>query len=432
MAVDVLIPLDGWGAGYWSDGKWNDNPINFTATTSLGSVTTSGIATVSVTGVTGTTELGDARAAVFATVSVTGVTGTTSLGTVIAKIDGVYNVSGVYATAYEGNVTYITNNNISVSGVVAEALIGQYGFMEAWIGWGSGPWSRGQWGIDVFIAAPVGVDAQGEVGDVSFIAHANVYPTGVTGVTVLGTAQAEADADVLVTSVFSTGYVGTVGPVTGTANVYPDAVVGTAEVGQVDFKTVNYVFPAGQVGYAELGDVTLNTDQVLYVSGLEATTYLGTATTIATATVYANNYNLTGITFLGDVIVYENEVVVEDGVTGYGEVGTITEFSLGCTVFPTGVVGTTALGTASVITDQILDVTGLSATAYLGTASTSAGAKVYPAGVVGTTYLGTASTIAKANVYPIGVQGTGIVSSNVLLWSLIDNSQNPNWTRIAA
>ena len=55
-------------------------------------------------------------------------------------------------------------------------------------------------------------------------------------------------------------------------------------------------------------------------------------------------------------------------------------------------------------------------------------------GLVGTTQLGTASVVAKGTVYVIGVVGTGEVGNNIftLVWGEIDTSQTPNWTEIAA
>jgi hypothetical protein len=53
-------------------------------------------------------------------------------------------------------------------------------------------------------------------------------------------------------------------------------------------------------------------------------------------------------------------------------------------------------------------------------------------GVLGTTALGTATVNAGAKVYPTGVSATGYVNSTVLIWVTIDDYQNPNWMRIAA
>ena len=76
-------------------------------------------------------------------------------------------------------------------------------------------------------------------------------------------------------------------------------------------------------------------------------------------------------------------------------------------VVPTGQVGTSALGTATLITNNNLSVT-------LNTATGS---------------LGTVTTDSEANVAVIGVESIGSVGS-VLVWSLIDDTQTKNYANI--
>jgi hypothetical protein len=53
---------------------------------------------------------------------------------------------------------------------------------------------------------------------------------------------------------------------------------------------------------------------------------------------------------------------------------------------------------------------------------------------VGTTQLGSETVIAGADVPVTGVVGTGDVGNGrfTLVWGLIDTSQNANWVQIAA
>ena len=68
----------------------------------------------------------------------------------------------------------------------------------------------------------------------------------------------------------------------------------------------------------------------------------------------------------------------------------------------------------------------------VGTGSiVSAGVTVFPSGTLGTTALGTVSISLSAEVDVTGVSAS-VSTSNVLVWSEIDTSQNPNWVEIAA
>ena len=76
-------------------------------------------------------------------------------------------------------------------------------------------------------------------------------------------------------------------------------------------------------------------------------------------------------------------------------------------VTPTGQVGTSALGTVALVTNNNLSVTLNAATGSVGTVTTD----------------------SEANVFPIGQSATGSVGI-LLVWSRIDESQNPNYNII--
>lgn len=76
-------------------------------------------------------------------------------------------------------------------------------------------------------------------------------------------------------------------------------------------------------------------------------------------------------------------------------------------IFPTGLEGTSALGSVAILLSINIDVTGQSATSALGNVTQN----------------------ADANVILTGVSATGNVGK-VLVWSLIDENQTPNYTNI--
>jgi hypothetical protein len=75
----------------------------------------------------------------------------------------------------------------------------------------------------------------------------------------------------------------------------------------------------------------------------------------------------------------------------------------------TGVSATTAVGSAIIITNSVIPVTGVSATGTAGNVFVKCG----------------------VTVDVTGVQATGYVNDNLLIWSLIDTNQTPDWTGIS-
>jgi len=70
--------------------------------------------------------------------------------------------------------------------------------------------------------------------------------------------------------------------------------------------------------------------------------------------------------------------------------------------------------------------------ATLGTGTIARGSvTVFSTGVSTSTAIGTVSISLSADVDVIGVSAS-VSTSNVLVWSEIDTTQNPNWVEIAA
>ena len=67
----------------------------------------------------------------------------------------------------------------------------------------------------------------------------------------------------------------------------------------------------------------------------------------------------------------------------------------------------------------------------LGSTTIIPQAKIFPAGVEATGQIGDVSVLLSAVAVVTGVEGT-LHTTTVLIWSVVDTNQNPNWTEIAA
>jgi len=145
------------------------------------------------------------------------------------------------------------------------------------------------------------------------------------------------------------------------------------------------------------------------------------------------------------------------GLESTSALGTIASVTGIANIFPTGLEGTSALGTVTPQADADVSLDGASAT--LGNVSVLVDAEatiIITTGVAATGSTGTLSTItdnrfpapgfanlrasdpfvnptvnAACNFTIIGVSATGQVGT-FNIWEVIDDSQNPNWTEIAA
>ena len=103
--ADVKVAFSGWNSSAtgWGEGTWGNGQAVPDATGTLGTVSVSADANVSVTGVAGTATLGSVSVSGNASTSVTGVSGTGALGSV--TVTGTANVSrtGVAGTGTLGS-----------------------------------------------------------------------------------------------------------------------------------------------------------------------------------------------------------------------------------------------------------------------------------------------------------------------------------------
>jgi hypothetical protein len=293
---------------------------------------------------------------------------------------------------------------------VAGVIVAFDGWNASGVGWGEQGWGEGVGNLTATVAvgdvtvfaqttATVLVDgnaATAELGDEIIVATAIIVEDGVEGTGQIGTVSVAAEAPFAVTGVSASGEIcggwgldgfGELGwggcvVVIGDANVFEDSVSATGTVGTVSL-VLDCKFPVtGVAGTGELGNVGFPV--TVEITGVQAQV------------------------ILSDEVVVADAVVIEDGVEGTGQLGTVTVYAEYIAVV-TGVSATGGIGT--VTTESAYGVTGVSATGQIGTVT------------VKVAYLVT------------GVSATGYIGSQtpaVNVWGLIDTDQNANWTQIAA
>ena len=361
---------------------------------------------------------------------------------------------------------------------------------ETYIGYGSGPWSRGSWGQDELAISVDGTQATSALGTVTVQAEANIFPTGVQGsgfvgvedvdpitnVSLIGV-EAEGQTGQLRTS-FSftaTGVVasGSVGGYVVDPNQDNDGGWGSNEYGLGTWGGgVTYAYVSGVAALCTPG--SLSTTQSVSVSGVEGEGELGTVVPRAAANVELNNFNIVGsvlfdpvgiaagaavtpagfqntvdlgqetvvakanvfptgvegVTEIGPFGIYSVNNIQVPGFEAVGEVGNVTVEAKANT-YVVGVQGTGQLGETDEDAKATVFLTGVQATCVVGTAVAKAGTYVQVTGVVGTMQLGETDESGGAKVYVLGVSGTGRVA-RPLVWGLIDTAQTPNWMPLAA
>jgi hypothetical protein len=158
--------------------------------------------------------------------------------------------------------------------------------------------------------------------------------------------------------------------------------------------------------------------------------------------------NPLGVSSAGDTLF---EVTGVQGTTALGTAGLITDNFISVTGFQ----GTTALGSVTTFngTGVVFSVSGVLGTTYLGTSTQSGAASIYPTGLAATGQIGTVDAFGLTNVNPTGVYGTGYIGDaetvisqflNVSgvyatgivglygVWTTIDDSQTPSWIPISS
>ena len=79
----------------------------------------------------------------------------------------------------------------------------------------------------------------------------------------------------------------------------------------------------------------------------------------------------------------------------------------------------------------VIITTGVAGTGSVGTITTRSSNKVILFAPAATGSVGSPTLVGKATVTLTGVSATGVVS-NLNVWGLVDDAQNPNWVEVAA
>ena len=344
-------------------------------------------------------------------------------------------------------------------------------------GWGRGTWGEGAWGSPISVTLTAPSAASSALGSLSIDGEANVTPAGQAGTSAVAGVGVNAQAVATLPSIVSSVGTPTVVAVAD-ANVSPSGVSATGSTfnpteGNIVVAKAN-VFPTGQSATSAVGGVGVNGKAVVALPTLVSS--VGTPSVLTNAdanvTIDASGDTFKGLTGLGSVSTIAKANVIPTGQEATGAVGTPT-FIGKANVTPTGVSATGAVGTASVDGEANVSVTGQASTSAVGgvgvngkavvalptlvsslgsvTVTVDAEANVTPTGQSGTSALGTptlvlvnnisvsgfsttsdvgsVSVVAKANAQPTGVSATGEVGI-ILVWSLIDESQTPNYTNV--
>lgn len=230
---------------------------------------------------------------------------------------------------------------------------------------------------------------------------------------------------IAVTGVSASGYIGTVK--TGIA-VQPTSVVGTVSLGTAVAQANADVIVSGVSAATALDSVTVYLQKQVAVAGVQAANDVGTVTTSA-----KSNTTLTGVNataYLGEVEPDAQATASPTGVSAAISIGTVEiDGKANVTVDPQ--IAQVRLRSVEISSDNIISVTGFQLTMGLG----DEGIRIDTTVELGTLYaygeVGTVDPDAKATVYVTGVSAT-CRTSTPLVWGIIDTSQNPNWVPIAA
>ena len=187
----------------------------------------------------------------------------------------------------------------------------------------------------------------------------------------------------------------------------------------------------GLAATSALGAPGVNGKAVASVAGLNAT--LGAVSVTINADANATPAGLASTSALGTLASVTGKAnITPASQVGTSALGTVTPEAQAVVSIPNSLVAT--LGNVSVLVDAeatIIISTGVAGTGALGTTTTKTVNRfeIHLSGA--TASLGSPTVIAKADVTLTGVSATGELS-NLNVWGLIDESQTPNWTDVAA
>ena len=186
----------------------------------------------------------------------------------------------------------------------------------------------------------------------------------------------------------------------------------------------------GVVGNGAVGTVSVTGNQSgLTLGSVQGSATIGGVAVDAGGTPVITSPN-TMVSGLGTVIASTDLELTLTGVVGTGAAPSVTIINASV-ISPTGLAGTTNTPSVSTTSNATFSVTGLAGTMSVGSAQGQAGAGADVTGVFATGSVGSVTTAAAALVTPTGVSATGI-AGQALVWGRIKPDPGTIWTRIAA
>jgi len=232
------------------------------ATSSVGSVSVQGVATLSTTGVEGTVEANSVNAKAGASAIVASVSAAGSVGEVSLTGKSVVVPNSVQVTGSAGSLTVVADANFSIAGVsgatqvnvsvvVAESVVVPSGVSAQIIT--DDPLINGdEIVVDAeAVVLPNSNDGIAFIGVPTVVANANVAPTGVEADGIADDVTVEADSNTSVTGVAGTVASGSAN-VTAEAVVIPVSVVGSVAIGSPTITAVQFDYEAVKESYSRL------------------------------------------------------------------------------------------------------------------------------------------------------------------------------------
>ena len=292
-------------------------------------------------------------------------------------------------------------------------------------GWGRGTWGEAAWGE----ASPVtltGLAATSALGTASTQSANNLSVTLGASTSALGTPNVRIIFSTTVTGLSATGSVGSV-TFDAEANLTLPSLVSSVGTPTVD--TVGNGWGRSTWGSGPFG-LPVSQTRTITVSGFGMTSALGSVTAFTTVDINAPSFAITSA--LGTL----TSVTGTANLTLPSLVGTTTLGTVAAQASAVaGVPGLNAtLGSVSVVAsgEAVISLTGFAITSNLGTATTKSVNNVFVTNnLFATGQVGSPTIIAKATITLTGLSSTGEVGS-FNIWTLIDDSQTPNWEDVAA
>ena len=404
-------------------------------TTSLGSESTTGTTSFSVTGVEGTGQIGEEIAFANIVVVETGLSATTGLGSVAALPSIEFVATGFAGTTGLGTVTVLPSITTAVTGQVGTTSLGTATALPS---------------IE-FVAT--GFAATGSVGDVLAAGGAKVTETALTGTVNIGDEAVSGDANLSVTGVSATTKIDkddvttvyTVTVVSGNPSNHPYYNQGSTNKYAIGGSTatadVVLTLTEGQTFRFDQSDGSNDGHPInIYEDANKSTAYsTGVTYNIDGSSVTQSQYVDSSTFNAGTTRYVEIAVPVGAPTLFYqcynhalmgAQLNTVSATTLivkGSAIFAeTGLVGTTALGTAVAVIPMIVTTTGVSATSGFNNSVTfDLTTFILPTSVIGTTAVGNLNLYGLiANEVTVSyTEITGATTS----YSTTSPSQSPEW-----